>query len=133
MDGNEEAMNYFIGTTYEQDKERIKLSVIGEIEDDIETNGVPLVKTTMVTIDDNGLNVSTDNSKISTSMTNEAFTINSSDKELAFFGYDRETNSTRAQMDNLTITNYLTMGNHRVEKFNRDGEDRTGFFYIGGR
>ena len=66
-------------------------------------------------------------------MTNDAFTINSSDKQLAFFGYDTETNSTRAQMDNLTITNYLTAGYHRIEKFERNGEQRTGYFYIGGR
>ncbi len=96
--------------------------------------GAKYVKTTSVTIDNNGLNVSTDNSRIATVMTNDAFKIvpKDSDEPLAYFGYDNDSSSTVAIMDNLTITNYLTAGNHRVEKFERDGEDRTGFFYIGG-
>ena len=130
VDNNNEQVEA-LGTRLTQTENNLTASITS-VQEELD-NGVGLVKTTMVTIDDSGLNVSTSNSKISTSMTNEAFTINSSDKELAFFGYDRETNSTRAEMDNLTITNYLTMGNHRVEKFERDGEERTGFFYIGGR
>lgn len=120
-----------LGTRLTQTTDGLTASITS-LQDEIDS-GVGLVKTTMVTIDDSGLNVSTDTSKISTTMTNDAFTINSSDKQLAFFGYDTETNSTRAQMDNLTITNYLTAGYHRIEKFERNGEQRTGYFYIGGR
>ena len=34
-------------------------------------------------------------------------------------------------MDNLTVDNYFTAGYHRTEKFEVDGEKRTGFFYVG--
>lgn len=121
-----------LGTRVTQTENEWRTS-ISSVQNQID-NGVGLVKTTSVTIDNNGLNVSTDNSKIATVMTNEAFKIvpKGSDEPLAYFGYDSESASTVARMDNLTITNYLTMGNHRVEKFTRDGEDRTGFFYIGG-
>ena len=35
-----------------------------------------------------------------------------------------------ANLDNLSVDHYLTMGVHRVEKY--DNNTRTGFFYIGG-
>ena len=79
-----------------------------------------------------GLNVSTDNSKISTTMTNNSFEIkDSGDNVLAFFGYDETENISKSQMDNLTVTNYFVSGYHRTEKFERNGERRTGHFYIG--
>lgn len=96
----------------------------GEIID-----GQQTLKNSLVTIDINGINVSTDLSAISTLMTNEKFVIKSGDTTLAFFGYDVDTNSTKAEMDNLTVTNYFVAGYHRVEKM-RDG-NRTGWFYIG--
>ena len=34
-------------------------------------------------------------------------------------------------MDNLTVRNYFIAGNHRIENFERNGENRTGYFYIG--
>ena len=119
-----------LGTRLTQTTESLTATVTS-VQEELE-NGVSLVKTTTVTIDDNGLSVSTDSSKITTTMTNDAFTINSSDKTLAFFGYDNETNSTKAEMDNLTVTNYFVAGYHRTEKFDIDGENRTGVFYIGG-
>jgi len=119
-----------LGTRLTQTTESLTATVTS-VQEELE-NGVSLVKTTTVTIDDNGLNVSTDSSKITTTMTNDAFTINSSDKTLAFFGYDNESNSTKAEMDNLTVTNYFVAGYHRTEKFDIDGENRTGVFYIGG-
>lgn len=97
-------------------------------------NGVETLQNSLVRIDINGLNVSTDNSKIATTMSNDAFKImtKGSEDPLAFFGYDTESNSTKAQMDNLTVTNYLVAGYHRTEKMNVNGEKRTGVFYIGG-
>ena len=93
--------------------------------------GQETLRNNLVTIDINGINVSTDLSKIATLMTNEKFVIRSGNTYLAFFGYDEETNSTKAIMDNLTVTNYFISGYHRTEKMNVGGERRTGQFYIG--
>ena len=95
-------------------------------------DGKESLKNNLVTIDINGINVSTSSSAISTLMTNEKFVIKSGETTLAYFGYDVDTNSTKAEMDNLTITNYLTAGYHRREKFDVNNEHRTGEFYIGG-
>lgn len=121
-----------LGTRITQTVNNITASVT-TIQNELD-NGVNLVKTTSVTIDDNGLNVSTDNSKIATTMSNDAFKImaKGSEDPLAFFGYDTESNSTKAQMDNLTVTNYFVAGYHRTEKMDVNGENRTGVFYIGG-
>lgn len=95
-------------------------------------DGQETLRNNLVTIDINGINVSTNTSAISTLMTNEKFVIKSGNTTLAFFGYDSDTNSTKAEMDNLTVTNYFVAGYHRVEKMNIGGENRTGYFYIGG-
>lgn len=94
-------------------------------------DGQETLKNKLVTIDINGISVSTNTSAIATLMTNEKFVIRSGDTTLAFFGYDSTTNSTKAEMDNLTVTNYFTAGYHRVEKMEIDGERRTGWFYVG--
>lgn len=94
-------------------------------------DGRETLRNSLVTIDINGIEVSTNLSAISTLITNEKFVIKSGDKYLAYFGYDEETNSTKAEMDNLTVTNYLTAGYHRTEKMTINGENRTGFFYVG--
>ena len=117
-----------LGTRITQDINTITASVTtiqGELND-----GVNLVKTTSVTIDDTGLTVETDTSKTTTTMTSDKFAINSSGTELAFFGYDEETNSTKAEMNNLTVTKYFVAGYHRTEAM--PSEQRTGVFYIGG-
>ena len=90
------------------------------------------LRNNLVTIDINGINVSTNTSTISTLMTNEKFVIKSGDTTLAYFGYDETTDSTKAEMDNLTIQKYFVSGYHRREKFDINGEQRTGEFYIGG-
>lgn len=120
-----------LGTRITQTAENITANV-SAIQQEID-NGVGLVKTTSVTIDDSGLNVSTDTSKISTTMTNNSFEIkDNGDKRLAFFGYDEQEGISKAEMDNLTVTNYFIAGVHRVETIEVDGEQRTGYFYIGG-
>ena len=87
----------------------------------------------MVTIDINGISVSTNTSTISTLMTNDTFVIQSGDTTLAYFGYDTNTQSTKAEMDNLTVTNYLVTGYHRIQKWEEpdNNEARTGFFWVG--
>jgi hypothetical protein len=94
-------------------------------------NGVENVRNNLVTIDINGINVSTNLSEIQTLMTNDKFVIKSGDTTLAYFGYDDDIGSTKAEMDNLTVTNYFVTGYHRIEKFDIDGEYHTGIFYIG--
>lgn len=95
-------------------------------------NGVEILKNTLVTININGISVATNVSKISTLITNNTFAIASSGTNLAYFGYDEEKGTSKAEMDNLTIHKYLTSGYHRTEKFEIDGEKRTGIFYVGG-
>lgn len=95
-------------------------------------NGVETLKNTLVTIDIKGISVSTNVSKISTLITNNTFAITSSGTNLAYFGYDEENGTSIAEMDNLTIHNYFTAGYHRTEKFEIDGETRTGVFFVGG-
>ena len=120
-----------IGTRVTQTIDNITASV-SNIQDTLD-NGVNLVKTTSVTINDEGLSVSTDTSKIKTTMTNNEFKIvDSSNTTLAKFGYDEEEQISVATMDNLTVENYFVAGYHRTEKMEADGEHRTGVFYIGG-
>lgn len=94
-------------------------------------NGVENLRNNLVTIDINGIHVATNQSEIETLMTNEQFVIKSGDTILAYFGYDSSIGSTKAQMDNLTVDTYFVTGYHRFEKFDIDGEHRTGVFYIG--
>lgn len=94
-------------------------------------NGVENLRNNLVTIDINGITVSTDQSEIETLMTNEQFKITSGDTTLAWFGYDSVAGETKAEMDNLTVKNYFVTGYHRFEKYEVDGEQRTGVFYIG--
>lgn len=120
-----------LGTIVTQNIENITASVTaiqGEINE-----GVSKVKTTSATLDDNGLSISTDTSKISTQITNNSFEIkDSGNNTLAFFGYDELEGISKAEMDNLTVTNYFVAGVHRIEKYEENFEERTGFFYIGG-
>ena len=95
-------------------------------------NGVSLVKTTSVTINDEGINVSKSDSKISTTMSNNEFRVEDNyGTTLTFIGYDEQEGISKSEMDNLTIKKYLIAGNHRQEKMEINGEDRTGWFYIG--
>lgn len=95
-------------------------------------NGKENLKNNLVTIDINGISVATNLSAISTLITNDTFIIKSGNTYLAYFGYDNKLGQTVAKMDNLTVTNYFTTGHHRIEKFEPDGEERTGVFFIGG-
>ena len=104
---------------------------IDNINDTI-SNGVELVKNNLVTIDINGISVTTNTSAISTLLSNDRFSIKTkSDDELFFVGYDYDLQKTVSRIDNLTVTNYLTAGYHRTEGFVIDGENRSGDFYVG--
>ena len=94
----------------------------------IENDGVTKVENTLVTIDIDGIKVATNESAISTLITNDSFVIKNYDDLLAQFNNDG------AVLDNLTVRKYLTAGCHRREKFQDEetGEWRTGEFYVGG-
>ena len=132
----------FIGTTFTQTINDVKIEVKGYTDnktqnlqdqiDNIDASETQTLKNNLVTIDLDGIHVSTDTSRIQTLIDNDEFSITDSGQEkLAWFGYDEEHNESVAQMSNLTITKYLIAGNHRVEKYG-DYEERTGWFYIGG-
>lgn len=117
-----------LGTRLTQNVESITATV-SSLQEDVES-GASSLKTTSVTINDEGINVATDTSKIRTTMTNNEFKItDSGNTDLAKFGYDETTQTSVAEMDNLTVNTYLHTGNHRIEKYKGN---RTGFFYIGG-
>lgn len=135
-----------IGTTYQQTLNEFQYQItalnteITETTEDLQQqiDGIDVkvpetLKNTLVTIDIDGIKVATNLSKISTLITNDTFLIkDSGDNILAYFGYDENLGRSVSQMDNLTVTNYLTAGYHRQEKFDIDGENRTGWFYTGG-
>ena len=122
-----------LGTTVTQNTEQLTVS-IQKLNDKVDANitdGVESLKNSLVTIDINGISVSTNLSKVSTIMTNDTFAIkDNTDTYLAYFGYDEIEGCSKAEMDNLTINNYFTAGLHRQEKI--EGENRTGWFYVGG-
>jgi len=138
----ENTINSLVQTVQNQENSLTTLTntvqeTITSTEDRIEviestiTNGVENVRNNLVTIDINGIHVATNQSEVETLMTNEKFVIKSGDTVLAYFGYDDNIGSTKAEMDNLTVTNYFVAGYHRFEKFDIDSEQRTGVFYIG--
>lgn len=120
-----------LSTTVTQNNESVQTQ-INQINTNLET-GVETLKNTLVTININGIQVATNTSKVASIMQNNKFAIqDNTGKDLIFVGYDEEEGRSKAEMDNLTVTNYFTAGYHRQEKFEVDGEKRTGWFYIGG-
>lgn len=117
--------------TQTMDKVEISVSSLATIQDTL-ANGVNLVRTTSVLINNDGLSVATDSSKISTTMSNNSFTINGQQGEIAKFGYDEELETSVSRVDNLSVTKYFISGYHRTEGVEIDGEYRTCDFYIGG-
>lgn len=106
-----------------------------EVVENKVNNGVETLKNSLVTININGIQVSTNTSKINSIMQNNKFAIqDSAGNDLIFIGYDEELGASVSRMDNLTVGNYFVAGVHRQEKFQDEetNEWRTGFFYIGG-
>lgn len=120
-------------TTIDENKNELQ-SQLDNVNNTLE-DGVTKLKNTLVNIDIDGIHVSTNLSKISTIMTNDTFAVqDNGGTYLAYFGYDETEGKSKAQMDNLTITNYFTAGVHRVEAYKDEStyENRTGWFYVGG-
>ena len=123
IDANGEAIES-LGTRVTQTESNITFATntLNELVD--ENGNVTSVKNSLVTINADGIQVQTNTSAINTQMTNDAFIISDTTGQLARFDDDG------ANLDNLSVDHYLTMGVHRVEKY--DNNTRTGFFYIGG-
>lgn len=138
-----------LGTKYSQTQEDFQFQISGleetinsnnqNLQDEINginsslTNGVETLKNSLVTININGIQVATNTSKVSSIMQNNKFSIQDNiGTDLIFVGYDESEGRSKAEMDNLTVKNYFTAGYHRQEKFEPDGEKRTGWFYVGG-
>lgn len=125
VDANGEELKS-LGTIVTQVDSKVTTSIT-QIQE-IKENGVSIIKNTMVTIDVEGIKVSTNLSAISTLITNNSFIIKNYDETLARFNNDG------AFLDNLTVKTYFTAAVHREEKYQDEetGEWRSGWFYVGG-
>lgn len=91
-------------------------------------NGVGKVETnTGYIFDDEGLTISKNTSEISTQISEDGMTVSKNDEDLL------TANSTGVYAANLRATTYLIIGKYsRFEDYEKDGEPRTGCFWIGG-
>lgn len=140
-----------LGTKYAQTEEDFQFKITSldnkinsnnqNLEEEIKnlndnlTDGVKTLKNALVTININGIQVSTNTSKVVSIMQNNKFAIqDTAGNDLIFVGYDEEEQRSKAEMDNLTVKNYFTAGWHRIEGFKDEetNENRTGWFYVGG-
>lgn len=104
-------------------KEDVKIAIEQEL-----SNGVDKVTTsTGYVFDENGLTVSKTSSEITTQITEDGMTVYKNDEAVL------TANNQGVDAANLHATTYLIIGeNSRFEDFTRDGEARTGCFWIGG-
>lgn len=103
--------------------EEVEFKVKQELE-----NGVGKVQTeTGYKFDDEGLTISKNTSEISTQITEDGMTVKKNDDTLL------SATSAGVYAANLHATTYLIIGNYsRFEDYEKDGEPRTGCFWIGG-
>lgn len=103
---------------------------ISAIQSTIE-NGVKNVKNNTVDINSSGATFGQDGSPFKANINFQNLNIKQNDEEISFFGYDPNLKKTVARIPSLE-TEKMSAGVHRQEKFTRDGEERTGLFFIGG-
>ena len=120
-----------VASDIQQTKNSLTIEFNEQIED-LQNKKIDTLKNQLVTIDVNGIEVSTNLSTVSTIMRNDRFAIKSGDTEAFYVGYDENLQKSVSRMNDLTITDYFTAGYHRQEKFEINGEQRTGWFYVGG-
>lgn len=128
---NNYALKEEVSSEIQQTKNSLTIEFNEQIED-LQNKQVDTLKNQLVTIDVNGIAVSTNTSAIKTIMNNDRFAIKSGDTEAFYVGYDENLKKSVSRMNDLTITDYFTAGYHRQERFEIDGEKRTGWFYVGG-
>lgn len=103
---------------------------ISAIQSTIE-NGVENVKNNTVDINSSGATFGQEGSPFMANINFQNLNIKQNDEEISFFGYDPNLKKTVARIPSLE-TEKMSAGVHRQEKFTRDGEERTGLFFIGG-
>lgn len=103
---------------------------ISAIQSTIES-GVENVKNNTVDINSSGATFGQDGSPFKANINFQNLNIKQNDEEISFFGYDPNLKKTVARIPSLE-TEKMSAGVHRQEKFTRDGEERTGLFFIGG-
>ena len=128
---NNYALKEEVSSEIQHTKNSLTIEFNEQIED-LQNKKTDTLKNQLVTIDVNGIAVSTNTSAIKTIMNNDRFAIKSGDIEAFYVGYDENLKKSVSRMNDLTITDYFTAGYHRQEKFEIDGEKRTGWFYVGG-
>ena len=78
-------------------------ATVTSIQEEVEGSATTLVNTS-VTIDNEGISVSTDTSKIKTTMDNDSFEIrDSGNTPLVYIGYDENTQTSKAEMINIWL------------------------------
>lgn len=125
---NQEAVNQEISTLKETaslaiTKDQVKIAIEEEL-----SNGVDKVTTsTGYTFGEDGLLIEKSDSEMSTQITEDGMTVYKNDEAVL------TANNQGVNAQNLHATTYLIIGeNSRFEDFVRDGEARTGCFWIGG-
>lgn len=121
-------------TDLKQTVDGFKFTTTSEVQEKL-SNGdlkVELVKTTIVTIDNNGVSVEKDDSQMKSLLDNEGLYVN---KGII----NKQGNNTLkadingVETENLYVRTYATLGNHRFEGYiDENGKKRTGLFYQGG-
>lgn len=128
---NNYALKGEVSSEIQHTKNSLTIEFNEQIED-LQNKKTDTLKNQLVTIDASGIAVSTNTSAIKTIMNNDRFAIKSGDTGAFYVGYDENLKKSVSRMNDLTITDYFTAGYHRQEKFEIDGEKRTGWFYVGG-
>lgn len=121
-------------TDLKQTVDGFNFTTTSEVQEKL-SNGdlkVELVKTTIVTIDNNGVSVEKDDSQMKSLLDNEGLYVNKG-------RIDKQGNNTLkadingVETENLYVRTYATLGNHRFEGYiDENGKKRTGLFYQGG-
>lgn len=101
----------------------------------LETNGINSVGTltnNLMTLNKTAATIGTDSTPIQTKINGDVMQVEYGDDKLLSIGVKEETGVATAEMSRLDVSTYITAGNHRQQKFEINGEKRTGWFYIGG-
>ena len=93
----------------------------------INSNGVnKVVTSTGFVFDENGLSISKEGQAMNSLLDNAGLSVKRFDEDVLV------ANDQGVNAENITVRKYLIAGYHRTEKFDVNGEKRTGVFYVGG-
>lgn len=122
-------------SSLEQTVEGFDFNIVSEIQQQLANGTVTSneVKTTSVTIDQDGIKVAKSDSEMQSLFDNEGLYVNKGEIDKS----DDKNNILTVDKDgvvteNLYVRTYATLGYHRFEGYIENGEHRTGVFYQGG-